>query len=137
MCYLLLSKCNCILACSYSLSHLFSFYNNYTSRRVKWGKHGTYAAFSYPSLTTETPFKSHNILFNARALVLNNTPIKRRLTTSHLPILEPVLKPALPSYTIYSSSLPPSTPDILWASSSPPELFEVLRYTYFYYSFRN
>ena len=30
-----------------------------------------------------------------------------------------MLKPALPSYTIYSNSLPPSIPDILWTSSSP------------------
>ena len=34
------------------------------------------------------------------------TPTKRRLTTSHLPILQPVLKLALPSYPIYSNSLP-------------------------------
>ena len=30
----------CIFACSYSLSHPFSF--NITCRRVKWGEHGTY-----------------------------------------------------------------------------------------------
>ena len=41
-------------------------------------------------------------------------------------MLEPVLKPVLPSYTIYSNSLPPSIPDI-----PPPELREVVRYTYF------
>ena len=34
------------------------------------------------------------------------TPTKRRLTTSHILILEPVWKLALPSYTIYSNSLP-------------------------------
>ena len=34
------------------------------------------------------------------------TPTKRRLPTSHIPILEPVWKIALPSYTIYSNSLP-------------------------------
>ena len=44
------------------------------------------------------------------------TPSKRRLTTSHLPILEPVLKTTIPSYTIYSNSLSPSIPDILCAS---------------------
>ena len=44
------------------------------------------------------------------------TPAKRRLTTSHLPVLEPVLKRALPSYTICSNSLPLPTPGILWAS---------------------
>ena len=38
------------------------------------------------------------------------TPTKRRLTTSHLPILEPVLKPALPSYAIYSPILSPLLP---------------------------
>ena len=47
-----------ILACSCSLSHLFSFYNNYTCRRVKWGEHGTYATFSYPSVTTATHLNS-------------------------------------------------------------------------------
>ena len=31
-------------------------------------------------------------------------------------MLEPVLNPALPSYTVYSSSLPPSIPVVLWAS---------------------
>ena len=30
----------------------------------------------YPSLTTETQFKSQRILFNARALVLNELPPK-------------------------------------------------------------
>ena len=63
----------------------------------------------YHSLTTPTPFTSQKILFNKRALHgLKFTPTKRRFIfiTSHLPILEPVLKLALPSYTIYSSSLP-------------------------------
>ena len=62
---------------------------------------------------------------------LKFTPTKRRLTTSHLPTLEPLLKPALSSYTINSSSLPPSIPAIFWAPSTIPELREVLRYTYF------
>ena len=45
------------------------------------------------------------------------TPTKRRLSTSHLPIFEPVLKPTLPSNTIYSISLPPSHPSHLLAST--------------------
>ena len=42
-----------------------------------------------------------------------------------------MLKPALTSYTIYSSSLLPSHP---WHFMGlPPELYKVLRYTYFQY----
>ena len=56
----------------------------------------------YPSLTTPTLFKSQKILFNDRALGCNLLlGTKRRLTTSHLPILEPVLKLAslsIPNY---------------------------------------
>ena len=34
---------SCIFACSYSLSHPFSFtITDYTCRRVKWGEQGTY-----------------------------------------------------------------------------------------------
>ena len=54
----------------------------------------------YPSLATPTPFKSQSAGFK---FIL----IKRRLTTSHIPTLDPVLKPALPTYTIYSNSPPP------------------------------
>ena len=71
----------------------------------------------YPSLKTPTPFKSQKILFNKRALDFKFTPTKRRLTTSHLPILEPVLKPALPSYPIYSNSLP--LPSLTFYGPSP------------------
>ena len=46
------------------------------------------------------------------------------LSTAKRKILQPLLKPALPSYTIYSISLPPSIPNILRASS--PEFREVL-----------
>ena len=60
---------------------------------------------SYPSLTTATPFISQKILFKARALGSNLLPS------------EPVLKPALPSYTIYSNSLPPS---YLWHFNGLP-----------------
>ena len=56
---------------------------------------------------------------------------KRRLSTSHIPILEPVWKPALPSYTIYSDSLPPRTlPSLTIYGPPPSELREFLRYTY-------
>jgi len=51
---------------------------------------------SYPSLTTLTPFKSQKILFNDRAMGSNLLQPKGDLL-----LLEPV-KPALPSYTIYS-----------------------------------
>ena len=46
------------------------------------------------------------------------TPTKRRLTTSHLPILEPGLNLALPSYPIYSNSLP--LPSLIFYGPSPP-----------------
>ena len=56
---------------------------------------------------------------------------KRRLSTSHIPILEPVWKPALPSYTIYSDSLHPRTlPSLTIYGPPPSELREFLRYTY-------
>ena len=60
---------------------------------------------SYPSLTTATPFISQKIFFKARGLGSNLLPS------------EPVLKPALPSYTIYSNSLPPS---YLWHFNALP-----------------
>ena len=41
---------------------------------------------------------------------LKFTPTKRRLSASHLPTLEPLLKPALSSYTINSNSLAPFHP---------------------------
>ena len=78
------------------------------------------------------PFKSH-ILFKSRALCLSLLSQNRRLSISLLSILQPLLKPALPSYTIFFISLPPSLPpipNILWASS--PELCEILRYTYLF-----
>ena len=49
---------------------------------------------------------------------LKFTPTKRRLTTSHLPTLEPLLKPALSSYTINSSSLP--LPSLTFFGLPPP-----------------
>ena len=53
---------------------------------------------------------THKILFKDRALGSNFLRTKRRLSTSHLPILEPMLRPALLNHTIYSISLPPSHP---------------------------
>ena len=52
---------------------------------------------------------------------------KSLLSTSHVPILEPVMKPTYPSYTIYSNSLP--LPSL--TSHGPPPSREFLRYTYF------
>ena len=79
------------------------------------------------------PFRSH-ILFKSRALCLSLLSQNRRLSISLLSILQPLLKPALPSYTIFFISLPPSPPppihNILWASS--PELCEILQYTYLF-----
>ena len=70
--------------------------------------------------TTATTFKSQKILFKARALGLNL--IHRRLSTSHLPILDP------PSaVTLFTPSLShPPTP-----CGPLLELREGLRYTYF------
>ena len=95
------------------------FYYNYTCRRVKWGEQGTYETLATPSLTTTTPFKSQKILFNKRALGFKFTPTKKAISyISHLPILEPVLKPALPSYPIYSNSLP--LPSLTFYGPPPP-----------------
>ena len=78
------------------------------SRRTR-GEHGVNNG--YPSLTTATPFKSLKILLKARALGSNLPQTKGDFkSTSHLSILEPLLKPALPSHTIYSNSPPPSHP---------------------------
>ena len=75
-------------------------------RRTR-GEHGVNNG--YPSLTTATPFKSLKILIKARALSSNLLQTKGDFkTTSHLSTLEPLLKPALPSHTIYSNSPPPS-----------------------------
>ena len=41
----------------------------------------------YPSLTTPIPLKSKKILFQRQSSEFKFTPTKRRLTTSHLPIL--------------------------------------------------
>ena len=71
----------------------------------------------YPSNTTPTLFKSQKILFSD-STGFKSTPTKRRLTTSHLPIiLEPVLKRALPSYTIYSNF--PSLPSLTFYGLFP------------------
>ena len=76
---------------------------------------------SSPSLTTATPFKSQNIPFNAWGMGSNLLqPEGDYLHLFH--ILEPVLKPALPSYTIYSLILSPLHP---WNFISPPSVIHI------------
>ena len=70
----------------------------------------------YPSNTTPALFKSQKILFSD-STGFKFTPTKRRLTTSHLQILEPVLKRAIPSYKIYSNF--PSLPSLTFYGLSP------------------
>ena len=65
------------------------------------------------------PFKSH-ILFKSRVLCLSLLSQNRRLSISLLSILQPLLKPALPSYTIFFISLPPSLPPSLTFYGPPP-----------------
>ena len=65
------------------------------------------------------PFKSH-ILFKSRALCLSLLSQNRRLSISLLSILRPLLKPALPSYTIFFISLPPSPPPPSLTFYGPP-----------------
>ena len=111
---LLLSKCNYILVSSYPLSPPFPFDHNCTCRRDKWGGHRM--GLMQHWLTTATPFKSQKILFKARAL----GSILKYISASNI-------WPALPSYMIllhFSPVLPP-------LMGFPPELREVLRYTYF------
>ena len=68
----------------------------------------------YLSLITAAQFKSQKILSKARTVGSNL--LQGRLSTSHLPILEPVLKPTLPftQFTPFLCHLP--IPDILWVS---------------------
>ena len=63
----------------------------------------TYVTLATVSSTTATPFKSQ---MGTGFQFL--TPTKRRLSTSKLPILQQVLKPALPSHIINSVFLLPS-----------------------------
>ena len=101
-----ISNYSCIFACSYSLSHLFPPDYNYTcggaggGGQMGWKR--DLCNIGYPSNTTPALFKSQKILFSD-STGFKFTPTKRRLTTSHLPILEPVLKRAIPSYKIYSN----------------------------------
>ena len=62
-------------------------------------------------------FKSH-ILFKSRALCLSLLSQNRRLSISLLSILQPLLKPALPSYTVFFISPPP--PPSLTSYVPPP-----------------
>ena len=101
----------CIFACSYSLSHPFSFtiitHGGWT--RDLWN-------IGYPSLITPTPLKSQKIIFNKRALGWNLLQPKG----DHPPILEPVLKLALPSCPIDSNSLLLPSLTFYWPSIPPP-----------------
>ena len=65
------------------------------------------------------PFRSH-ILFKSRALCLSLLSQNRRLSISLLSILQPLLKPALPSYTIFFISLPPPPPPPSLTFYGPP-----------------
>ena len=115
---LLWSECNCI-ASSYPLSPPFPFDHNYTCRRVKWGEHGMGPMQHW--LTTATPFKSQKILFKARAL--SSKLIRRRLSTSQLPILDP-LSPVTWFTSFLSCVLSPlmgspsPAPEVLWYTVS-------------------
>ena len=60
-------------------------------------------------LNNSNPIKIPN-LFLRQGTRFEFTPTKRRLSISLLPILQPLLKPILPSYAIYSISFPPSHP---------------------------
>ena len=77
-CYTLKIRCVCcIFACSYSLSHPFSFTiitRVGGSNRVDMG--WDLWNIGYPSLTTPTSLKSQKILFNKRALGWNLLPPK-------------------------------------------------------------
>ena len=61
-----IARVGCIFACSYSLSHPFSFTIITQCRRVEWGEHGTYETLATLPLITPTPFKSQKLLFNKR-----------------------------------------------------------------------
>ena len=91
------------------MQHLLPFFNN-----------------SIPIWIPEDPFK-------ARVLGSKSTPTKRRLITSHLPILEPVLKPAPPSPVIQFNLLPRLLiPHILWTSPKLPRFCDT-RFSSFYF----
>ena len=84
--------------------------------------------------------KSGNVLKFSFTETLKSkfTPTKRRLSACHLPILEPMLKPALPSYTIYSISFPPSHPRHfigLLRASRDSAIHVLLVYLYFWLDF--
>ena len=95
---------------------LTKFGNNYTCRRVKWGKDVTYA-------TLATPFRSQ-ILFKARALGSNLLQLKG--DSSNIKVGVQTWLPQLHILLYFFSR--PSVPDILRLS---PEFREVLRYHLF------
>ena len=73
----------------------------------------------YPSLTTPTPFKSQNILFNDRALSSNLLQPKgdyKDISHSNIRASVKNCPPKLHNLLRFS---PPFIPDILWASPTP------------------
>ena len=122
-----LSDCSCILSWSHStiwhdilaLTNLQGFTKNKISHQHKQ------ATFLF--LRVKTVFQLISSLqpcgsFSKPGTGFENAPTKRRRSTLifQLPILDPLLKFALPSYTIYSITLPPFL-----------ELQRVMRYTCF------
>ena len=83
--------------------HTLFYYYNYKSR-----KHGIYETLATLPIQHQ-PHLNPRKSFVKQSIEFKSTSTKRRLSTSHIPILEPVLEPALPSYIIYSNSLPPSS----------------------------
>ena len=105
-----LSDCSCILSWSHStiwhdilaLTNLQGFTKNKISHQHKQA--------TFLLLRVKTAVFDLAVHFQSQRTGFENAPTKRRRSTSisQLPILDPLLKLALPSYTIYSISLPPS-----------------------------
>ena len=110
-----LSDCSCILSWSHStiwhdilvLTNLQGFTKNKISHQHKQ------ATFLFLRVKTVFQLTSSFLpcgSFSKPGDEVWKSPTERRRSTliSQLPILDPLLKLALPSYTIYSISLPPS-----------------------------
>ena len=84
-----------IFSYHYSLWHPFPLtIFTQSCRRVKWGWIRNLWNIGYPALTTPTPFlKIQKKSFFMTEHRFKFTPTKKRLTTSHLQVSEPVLKP--------------------------------------------
>ena len=105
-----LSDCSCILSWSHStiwhdilvLTNLQGFTKNKISHQHKQA--------TFLLLRVRTAVFDLAVHFQSQRTGFENAPTKRRRSTSisQLPILDPLLKLARPSYTIYSISLPPS-----------------------------